>query len=245
MDERAKKAIFWSGGAALLGLLFAGRKQLHYAIGVLMDSAQQQVFKAVIPTVARPYADVILQVASEQNVSPFLIVQLGYRETLWGTSSALDQPGPSGRGDGGHGHGLMQIDDRSYPSWLATYDWTDPYTNVSKGVEILRGKLAFFATRGVVPGLTDGTLVTLGPKSATRRGVPPGTYRDPRPLFGDALIQAAVAAYNTGEGNVLESLAAGLPADATTAKGNYGADVLARMASLVSAFNSRSPTAAA
>lgn len=40
-------------------------------------------------------------------------------ETECGTSRFLDVLGPSGRGDGGHGHGLFQIDDRSHAAWLA------------------------------------------------------------------------------------------------------------------------------
>ena len=41
-------------------------------------------------------------------------------------------------------------------------------------------------------------------------------------------VKAIAAAYNTGEGNVAKSVAAGADPDRTTAGGNYGSDVLAR-----------------
>lgn len=42
-------------------------------------------------------------------------------------------------------------------------------------------------------------------------------------------LRAIAAAYNTGEGNVSRSLAAGRDPDSTTTGRNYGSDVLARM----------------
>ncbi len=46
---------------------------------------------------------------------------------------------------------------------------------------------------------------------------------------GIADVKAIAAAYNTGEGNVARSIAAGLDPDHTTTGGNYGSDVVARM----------------
>jgi membrane-bound lytic murein transglycosylase MltF len=41
-------------------------------------------------------------------------------------------------GDGGHGRGLMQVDDRFHGAWLAAHDQGhDPQSNVAKGCEIL------------------------------------------------------------------------------------------------------------
>jgi hypothetical protein len=42
-------------------------------------------------------------------------------------------------------------------------------------------------------------------------------------------LRAIAAAYNTGEGNVLHSIQHNFDPDHTTAHGNYGADVMARM----------------
>lgn len=54
------------------------------------------------------------------------------RETRGGTDTGLDRPGPSGRGDGGHGHGLWQLDDRYHGEFLkkrlpdGRFAWEDP-----------------------------------------------------------------------------------------------------------------------
>jgi hypothetical protein len=46
----------------------------------------------------------------------------------------------------------------------------------------------------------------------------------------DVLMRASVAAYNSGEGNVLRAIRRGLSVDAFTAHRNYSADVLGRAA---------------
>jgi hypothetical protein len=54
-------------------------------------------------------------------------------------------------------------------------------------------------------------------------------------LPDDQLWAASIAAYNTGEGNVAKSLAAGKPVDSTTAGGDYSSAVLAMAAKFTSA----------
>lgn len=184
------------------------------------DEASKLAFARVIPPRAKVYAPVVLRVAYEQSISPYIIAAIMERESLSG--EALKPKGPGGTGDGGHGRGLMQIDDRTWTSWLATHDWTDPYTCVLKGVQILKDNLIFFSRAGVHPP------VVVREGYAARCGVPVGTYADVRPLTGTAQWQAAIAAYNTGAGNVLKALAAGLSADTTTAHANYSTDVLSR-----------------
>jgi soluble lytic murein transglycosylase-like protein len=104
-----------------------------------------------------------------------------------------------GTGDAGHGRGLMQIDDRSFGDWLAKHDWTDPATNIEMGVKILTDKLNFLKKKGVLNDMSAA----------------------------DA-EQAAVAAYNCGEGNVLKVIKAGDDIDARTTGRDYSADVLDR-----------------
>lgn len=233
------------GGVTGLGLLsWVFRDPIAAEVGVLLDDAQKAIFKAVIPSQAQPYADIILQVAQEQGVSPFIICQIGYRESLWGQS--LSPSGPGGTGDSGHGRGLMQIDDRSFTAWLAANDWTDPYTNITKGTLIFKAALNFFASSSqTIPGTTDGTTVLIGQSSSAKRGLPdPGVgqsnmYPDPRPLSGDDLTAAAIAAYNTGIGNVIMSIACGESPDVTTTSPPYSTDVMSRVASLLTSFNSQ------
>lgn len=55
------------------------------------------------------------------------------------------------KGDAGHGHGLMQIDDRSHGPWLAANsDGMDPESNIMKGTEILCANIAL-TSRNVHP----------------------------------------------------------------------------------------------
>ena len=48
-------------------------------------------------------------------------------------------------GDGGHGYGLMQIDDRSYPDFIKSGDWKDPRENIFKGAEVLDEKFRYIS----------------------------------------------------------------------------------------------------
>jgi hypothetical protein len=80
---------------------------------------------------------------------PLVPACICWQETKAGTDKRLDVQGPKGRGDGGHGHGLMQIDDRWWPEFLAKRDahgnllWQDPKANID------------FATRMILlPALT-------------------------------------------------------------------------------------------
>lgn len=226
--------LFGLGGAVALAL--TQRKTIMIYGAKALDAGKEVAFATAIGSRRRSaaqYAPIILRVARETNLDPFLIFALGDRESQWG--DALTPKGPGGTGDFGHGRGLMQIDDRSNAAWLAANDWRDPYKNVRRGAEILLGKMRFFTGKSIVKGYTDGMFVSID-KSAEKLGVAPGKYRDPRPLSGTRLIEASIAAYNTGEANVLMAIAAGLPAETTTAHGDYLTDVWRRMTSAVARF---------
>lgn len=102
-------------------------------------------------------------------------------------------------GDGGHGNGMMQIDDRSFATWIAAWKagGRKVEDNILKGADVLRAKRE--SLKALVPGLS-----------------------------GDDLTYAAIAAYNTGEGNVSKSLWMVPPRspDATSTGGHYAASVL-------------------
>lgn len=61
---------------------------------------------------------------------PLLLLAIIERESAGG--EALKPRGPGGRGDGGHGYGLAQIDDRFHPSFIAAHGpdnlplWQEP-----------------------------------------------------------------------------------------------------------------------
>jgi Transglycosylase SLT domain len=44
-------------------------------------------------------------------------------------------------GDGGHGYGIMQIDDRSFPEWCHSGLWKDVAAGIQKGALVLQSKL--------------------------------------------------------------------------------------------------------
>jgi hypothetical protein len=238
---------FWFvlGGAVILFVAFR-RRQVAAAVTTGVEKAAEVVsdvaFDIALPAAGRQYAEDIQTVADESGVSPFLIAALMEQESNYGL--ALSPPGPTGTGDKGHGHGLMQIDDRSHQKFLArkapdgTPLWQIPLENIRYGVKVLKDTLRYFRNQP-----KTGAKVTVKAGSyANKMGVPAGTYPDPRPLTGDALLFAAIAGYNTGMGNALQAVAAGLPADQTTSKRklrdgstvSYASSILLRIANLTS-----------
>src|SRR3954451_6420616 len=90
---------------------------------------------ANIPAQYRQWLPQVQAAAKKYNLDPALIFAVMSRET----------GGKNIRGDGGHGRGLMQIDDRSWGSWLSSHNGgMDPASNIMKGAEILRANLNTF-----------------------------------------------------------------------------------------------------
>ena len=145
-------SIFVGAGLLALGVfLVMKRKTLSTLATSALDEANREIFLAVTPSAVAPYYDVIKQVAEEQGVDPFVIAALGWQESGWTTRSPYTPLGdPCGTGDAGHGHGIMQIDDGTWSSWLASNDWCDPMVNVTKGAQIFRDNL----DRALAAGLT-------------------------------------------------------------------------------------------
>lgn len=238
-------ALGGAGAGGLAYLAFRNREGLSMIADQIVQFGREAVFEAVIPNNARPYTDVILAVAKQKKVDPFLLVAIGDKESRWG--GALKPPGPGGTGDWtprnwttengvlyamppdgqGWGRGLMQLDWWWYRNQFASgLDWQDPYQNIAAGADRYLEGVKYFSSKPKTP------YVTLSANAASRRGVSPGQYPDPRPLSGDRLERAAIAAYNTGISNVLMSEAVGVDPDTTTAGApygthNYGANVIA------------------
>jgi Transglycosylase SLT domain len=80
----------------------------------------------------------------------WILFGIGSRETAWGTSRFLDEPGPGGRGDGGHGRGLMQIDDRWHKPFIASGMWADAFANIEYATGLLASNFKYFRKRGLV-----------------------------------------------------------------------------------------------
>lgn len=220
------------------GVVEVGQKAGQAAAQVI-SIGSTEAFKLALPAAGKQYADDILRVAREESLSPYLLA--GFMEQESGFGQGLTPKGPTGKGDAGYGHGLMQIDSRSHAEFLAKKNsggvplWQIPYENLKYAAKVYKDYRRFLSMDG------KGKTVIVKPKSyAASQGVPPGTYKDPRPLQGDALIAATIAAYNTGPGNVLFAVAAGKPPDQTTTGRKlktgevlkYTNSVLARMSAL-------------
>jgi hypothetical protein len=73
--------------------------------------------------------------AAKYNLKPSLI--LGVISVETGGQNII--------GDAGHGHGLMQVDDRSHGNWLNSHsDGLDPASNIDYGSSILRWSIDYF-----------------------------------------------------------------------------------------------------
>lgn len=89
--------------------------------------------KLYLPPRIAQWGPALLQLEQRYGVHRLLNGSILDRETRGGESSALDRPGPSGRGDAGHGHGLWQLDDRTHGAFLkkrlsdGRFAWQDPY----------------------------------------------------------------------------------------------------------------------
>lgn len=153
--------------------------------------AARRTYKAV-----GQWKNEIMVAAEAYRTSAALIAAIISRETE-GENILGDRDKVTGKY---HGHGLMQVDDRTAPEWCAQWvaDGMPAMEGINKGCEILVGKMRVIRNR--LPNLPE-----------------------PR------LIEATIAAYNTGEGNVVRSILARKPVDTTSAHGNYSQDVLSRI----------------
>ncbi len=145
------------------------------------------------------YGALIEASAARHGHRPEVVAGIMMRETEGGLSRWCDPRGPACLGDNGHGHGLMQIDDRSFPEYCAGPEWKDPASNIEFGCRVLAGKRAYLRTH-----LPDGSELSDG-----------------------ELERAAVAAYNCGEGNVRQAIERREDPDSRTAGRDYSRSVLA------------------
>ncbi len=89
-----------------------------------------------------------------------------------------------------HGYSFWQIDTASFPDFINSGDWQDPYKSCLKAISVLEGKRKYLVSK-----------------------------------LGEVPLNAIVAAYNTGEGNVYRSLKNGWDVDKTTHNKDYSKEV--------------------
>jgi len=133
----------------------------------------------------------------------WILAAIDSRESRFGL--ALDG---DGLGDAGHGHGEMQIDDRSHAVFCASGRWRD-----------LAASLEYVHKNVIVPAFNylGDHFEFFGEDYA-------------------ALFRGAIAAYNCGPGNVRKAMEAGQDVDARTTGKDYSADVIERAMALKEAL---------
>lgn len=136
-----------------------------------------------------------------------LLLALGSRETNMKNIA----------GDGGHGRGWLQIDDRFHHGFLKTHRGCDSGSFTPKHPSA--------APQGRVPTLTASTIYAIGLLRSNMRfargnGVPEAS-----------VVRFAVAAYNAGAGGALQGFREG-DVDLHTTGRDYAKDVLARKAAI-------------
>jgi peptidoglycan hydrolase-like protein with peptidoglycan-binding domain len=107
-------------------------------------------------------------------------------------------------GDSGHGRGLFQIDDRFHGDWLAKHG--------------ARGG-------GTTPRIKDAAEFAAAMLASN------ASYAEQKGVGSDQVIRFAASAYNAGCGGALAGFQAG-DCDKKTAGGDYGTDVLERLAAI-------------
>ena len=169
-----------------------------------LSSSEAAAFKSILPAPGRQYADVIVKVAREQKVSPFVLAGLMHVETYFGAGAACKGQGPRCRGSiVASDHGLMQINKINkalLPDW--DNQWFDPYWNIYAATKVWNMWKVWAKKKGPKYGynVTD-------PKS---------------------LAIALAASYNAGGGAVeKKAWKKGLNPDVATYDGKYAAKSMA------------------
>jgi len=231
METRVRPIYWWLLGGAVI--LYVYKTSGEGPIDTPAEERAKEIEKTVtslsfadaLPKQGQQYAAVIEKAAKDADGSPFLMAAIMEQESNYGL--ALTPRGPGGTSRDGQDRGLMQINKKAHPDFK---DWDDPYEAVKYAVGVIRQNKKFLASKPKTP-----TVSVKAGGYAAGRGVPAGVYLDPRPLSGDFLLRAAISAYNTGVGNVLQAVAAGADPDTTTADGAYASGVLRRMDRIISA----------
>jgi hypothetical protein len=146
--------------------------------------------------------------AEAYKFEPELLMAIGYRE------SGLNPKYLKVAGDNGHGYGLMQIDNRSFPEWVNLGAWKIAESCIDKGAEVLADKRT---------EIQD----SVGKKLTVKSQAGASYEFEGKPIAGGDLLRVAVAAYNSGLWAYYHYSKAHDVDQGTTGQ-NYSKDVLAK-----------------
>jgi len=114
----------------------------RYGTGISKDNG---AYKFHLDEVVNPtyyttsYKPLIEQAAARYSwLDASVVAGIGSRESAWGR--ILSPRGPGGTGDGGHGRGLMQIDDRFHQTFINSGRWRNPKDNIDYGIDEVLAK---------------------------------------------------------------------------------------------------------
>ena len=158
------------------------------------------------------YEGAVTAAAAKHDLPAAVLAGIGSRESGWGL--ALRPPGPGGTGD------FLR---RRYPTRFRSGQLPPDGAGFGRGLLQIDFDAHPFARSG--PWRDPSANIDYG---ASVLATAMSFLRDRSNLAGDRLLRAAVAAYNSGAGNVLRALTSGLDVDYYTAGHNYSADVLDR-----------------
>jgi hypothetical protein len=155
------------------------------------------------------YMTFVDSASAQTNLDPFVLGGIGSRESHWGL--ALRPPGPSGTED---------FAQRRFPTQFRTGPLPPDGGGFGRGLMQIDFDAQEFARTGSWQDPEQNILVGAKILAGYRDFVQRKTT-----LAGSALLQAAVAAYNCGPGNVLRAIQDGRDIDFYTAGRNYSKDV--------------------
>lgn len=127
------------------------------------------------------YLPAFTAAARQTGIDRNLLLAVASRESAMGiTLNSL------GLGDGGHGNGLMQIDDRSHGNFTSTHSPLNARANVLYGAQHLKGLIDFYGgnLRYALPAYNAGKG---GVNRAVQQGLPPEYYTTGRDYASDVL----------------------------------------------------------
>lgn len=112
-----------------------GFSSFKLAATIIPDDLTEQFDRAK----ANNWLDYFIEAAHAHNWTPELLLGIASRES--NIRSIL--------GDAGHGYGIMQIDDRSFPDFCNSSQWKDAQANINFGAKVLSGKRNVLSQKGV------------------------------------------------------------------------------------------------